>query len=110
MAQPFMNRGLVNICRQTGLALAHMSERGFIKHSFCFRSLIHFNCASTGQRGLGGRGEMNGMPGGEGRVRGRPVRGGRKGALHAPSPRGPSPPSSSHPSGNEFCTGHFLWD
>lgn len=110
VARPFMHRGLVNICWQTGLALAHKSEWGFIKHSFCFRSLIHFNYVSTGQRGLGGCGKMNGMPGGEGRMWGCPVCGSRKGALHAPSPRAPSPPSSSHPSSNEFCTGHFLWD
>lgn len=52
VARPFMRRGLVNICRQTGLALVHESARGFIKHSFCFRSLIRFNCAPT--LGLGG--------------------------------------------------------
>lgn len=52
VARPFMRRGLVNICWQTGLALVHESARGFIKHSFCFRSLIHFNCAPT--LGLGG--------------------------------------------------------
>lgn len=79
----FMHRGLVNICLQTGLALAHKSKWGFIKHSFCFRSLIHFNYVSTGQRGLGQTWRTRGS------LQGCPVLDSRKGALHAPSPRAP---------------------
>lgn len=105
-----VHRGLANICQQTGLALAHKSEWGFIKHSFCFRSLSPFNYVSTGQRELRGCSLMNEMPGDEGRMQGCPMCGKRRGAVHALSPRAPSPPSSSHSSGNEVCTGHFLWD
>lgn len=79
----FMHRRLVNICLQTGLALAHQSEWGFIKHSFCFRSLIHFNDVSTGQRGLGQTWETRGS------LQGCPMCSSRKGALHAPRPRAP---------------------
>lgn len=45
--------------------LACKSERGFIKDSFCFRSLIHFNCVPTGQCGLGGMWQDEGMLAGE---------------------------------------------